>query len=379
VLPRHTFDGPEDAPVLLLSNSLGTTIDMWQAQVPVLSQYFRVLRYEHRGHGGTHALPGPYTIDGLGSDVVELLDLLGIERVAMCGLSLGGMVAMWMAARHPDRIDSLVLASTAPYLPTPEFWNERAATVRASGTGVLLETLLARWFAPGFVDDHPDAVASVSAMLASAESEGYAWCCEAIGSMDLRPVLTRITAPTLVVVGAADPVTPPAGALELHDAIAGSTLVVLPHAAHLANLEQPDRFTKLVLEHAAGTPVERGRRVRREVLGAAHVERSAAGATSIDAPFIDLITRYAWGEIWTRPGLDRPTRSCLTIAMLVALGRFDELELHLAAARRNGVTLAQITEVLLQTAVYCGVPAANSAFAVARRVLGPELTDEPSN
>jgi 3-oxoadipate enol-lactonase/4-carboxymuconolactone decarboxylase len=378
VLPRHTFDGPEGAPVLLMSNSLGTTVDMWQAQVPLLSQYFRVLRYEHRGHGGTASLPGPYTIDGLGNDVLELLDLLGIARVAMCGLSLGGMVAMWMAAHHPDRIDSVVLASTVPYLPPPESWSERAASVRASGTSALLETLLGRWFTPGFVDRHPEAVASVSAMLASAESEGYAGCCEAIGSMDLRPVLGRITAPTLVIVGAADPVTPPTAALELHDAIAGSALVVLPAAAHLANVEQPDRFTKLLVEHAAGTPAERGGRVRREVLGADHVGRSAAGATAIDAPFIDLITRYAWGEIWTRPGLDRPTRSCLTIAMLVALGRFDELELHLAAARRNGVTLAQITEVLLQAAVYCGVPAANSAFAVARRVLGPELTAEPT-
>ena len=160
-----------------------------------------------------------------------------------------------------------------------------------------------------------------------------------------------------------------ATALELQQAIAGAALVVIPSAAHLANLEQPDAFTQAMLDHLAGLPVERGRATRRAVLGDAHVDRSAAGATPFNAAFVDFITRYAWGEIWTRPGLDRATRSCITLAMLTALGRFDELPLHVRGAVHNGLTHEQIAEVLLQTAVYCGVPAANSAFAVAQRTL----------
>ena len=209
-------------------------------------------------------------------------------------------------------------------------------------------------------------------MLATTDPESYAGCCEAIGRMDLRPDLGRITAATLVLAGAVDPVTPPAMALELQGSIDGAALVVLPRAAHLANLEQPEAFTEAMVDHLIGPAAARGRLTRRAVLGDAHVDRSDANATAFNAAYLDLIGRYAWGEIWNRPGLDRPTRSCLTLAMLTALGRFDELPLHVRGALRNGLTEAEIAEVLLQTAIYCGVPAANSAFAVARRVLDEE-------
>jgi len=246
--------------------------------------------------------------------------------------------------------------------------------VRAEGTGALLPALLGRWFTAGFLERRPDAGADVEATLAACDPEGYAGCCEAIATMDQRTQLAAITAPTLVVAGSADPVTPPATALSLHEAIAGSALTVLPAAAHLANIEQADRFNAAVLDHLLDPVVERGRRTRREVLGDAHVDRSAATATPFSAPFVDLITRYAWGDIWTRPGLDRKTRSCITLAMLVTLGRHEELALHVRAARRNGLSPDAIGEVLLQTAIYAGVPAANSAFAVAERV----LSEDPS-
>ncbi len=366
--------GRTAAPVVVLANSLGTSQAMWSAQIGPLKQHFRVVRYEHRGHGGSTAPPGPYGIADLGMDVLDLIDHLGEERVALCGVSLGAMVAMWVGAKHPDRVDRLVLACTAPYLPPPEAWYERAATVRAQGTEVLLPALLGRWFTPGFIEAHPEASESVAAMLASCDREGYAGCCEAIATMDQRAALGTITAPTLVIAGGSDPVTPPAMALALHEAIAGSALTVLAAAAHLANIEQAERFTSAVVDHLLGAVGERGRRTRREVLGDAHVDRSEAAARdgTFTEPFIDLITRYAWGEIWTRPGLDRATRSCITLAMLVTLGRYDELALHVRAARRNGLTADQIGEVLLQTAIYAGVPAANSAFAVAQRVLYEE-------
>ena len=369
MLPLHRVDGPEGAPVLVLANSLGTSWAMWDPQMPTLASRFRVVRYEHRGHGGTPAPPGPYRIEQLGGDVLELLDALGAEAASVCGVSLGGMVAMWLAAHAPERIDRLVLASTAAELPPPGQWIERAATVRASGPSVLLDGLMGRWFTAGLVDRRPEVRRLVADMLGQAEAEGYAGCCEAIAAMDQRDDLGAIRAPTLVIAGADDPVTPPSIALAVQAGIPGAALVVLAGAAHLANIEQPERFSAAVVEHLAGDAAERGRRVRAEVLGPAHVERSEAARTAFTAPFQDLITRYAWGEIWTRPGLERSTRSCITLAMLVALGRFEELALHVRGARRNGLTPDQIGEVLLQTAIYCGAPAANKAFAVARQVL----------
>ncbi len=372
MVPKFEVQGPAGAPVLVLAGSLGSTVRMWDAQVGVLAQRFRVVRYEHRGHGGSPAGPGPYTVADLGGDVIELLDHLGVERASICGLSLGGVVAQWTAAHHPERVEGLVLACTAAHLPPADAWRERAATVRASGPSVLFDALLGRWFTPAFVATHPEVAERLATMLDAADPEGYAGCCEALAGADLRPDLAAITAPTLVIAGAADPVTPPSAALELQGGIAGAALVVLADAAHLANIEQPERFTAAVVDHLAGTVAERGRRARSEVLGPAHVARSEGGADAFDAPFVDLITRYAWGEIWTRPGLDRATRSCITLAILTALGRHDELALHVRAARRNGLDAAAIGEVLLHSAVYAGVPAANSAFAVARRVL-----DEP--
>jgi 3-oxoadipate enol-lactonase/4-carboxymuconolactone decarboxylase len=354
----------------VLINSLGTTSEMWAPQLPSLVSHRRVVRYEHRGHGGAGTPAGPYSIADLGLDLIELLDHLGIDRASLCGVSLGGMVAMWTAMRHPERIDRVVLACTAAHLPPADAWYERAVFVRANGTASLLEASLGRWFCPGFPDRHPDTAARVAAMLSAADPAGYAWCCEAIAAMDQRASLAAISAPTLVLAGARDPVTPPSTGLALHEAIPDSAFVVLAGAAHLANLEQPEHFTAAVLDHLLEPASMRGERVRRAVLGDEHVDRSTASATSFTAPFVDLITRYAWGEIWTRPGLDRATRSCLTIGILAALGRREELVLHLRAAKRNGLSDEQIAEVLLQTAIYAGVPAANAAFTLARDVLG---------
>ncbi len=367
VTVRYRWDGPPEAPVLVLANSLGTSMDLWGPQLAALRGRFRVLRYEHRGHGGAPAPPGPYTIGDLGADLVGLLDVLDVPSASICGLSLGGMVAMWVASHAPQKVERLVLSCTAPALPPAQVWHDRAARARTGGTGSLLDSLAERWFTPDFLAGHPDVFDLVAAMLTSAEAEGYAGCCEAIAAMDLTADLARIAAPTLVIGGRIDPVTPPAMLADMAQRITGAGLVVLAGASHLANLQQPHRFTEAVVDHLVGPPAERGDRVRRAVLGDIHVERARQRSTAFDEPFQELITRSAWGEVWTRPGLDRTTRSCLTLAMLVALGRMEELPMHLRGALRSGLSRAQIAEVLLQTAVYCGAPAANSAFAVAQR------------
>ena len=361
--------GPSGAPVLVLANSLGTTLGMWNAQMAALSQRFLVVRYDHRGHGRSSATPGPYTVALLGGDCLAVLDDLGVARASLIGLSLGGAVAMWVASHAPERVERLVLCCTAPAFPPPQQWAERAALVRAQGVVQLLDTLMGRWFTASFDDRGGEVRQLIDAMLRSVEPEGYAGCCEAVGAMDQTADLAAIVAPTLVIAGAADPVVPPTVAVDLSTRIANASLLALSGSAHLANIEQPTRFTEAVISHLVGTAAERGDRVRRTVLGDAHVDRSAASATAFTAGFLDLVERSAWGEVWTRPGLDRATRSCITLAMLVALRQFDELELHVRGALRNGVSRDQIAEVLLQTAVYCGFPAANSAFAAARRAL----------
>jgi len=244
------LSGPGQAPVLVLANSMGTTAAMWDDQLGALSRRFRVLRYEHRGHGGADPPPGPYRMEQLGGDLLGLLDQLGLERVSFCGLSLGGMVGMWLAANAPERVDRLALCCTsakadpAPYL-------ERAAKVRAGGTGSVAGEVVERWFTPGFRERAPETVARAVAMLLATPAEGYAGCCEAIAAMDLRAGLGSIAAPTLVLAGADDPATPPPHAEAIVAAIPAARLEVVAGAAHLANIEQPQRVTRLLLDHLA--------------------------------------------------------------------------------------------------------------------------------
>ncbi len=363
-------EGPADAPWLVLSNSLGSTSEMWSPQMPELRSRFRVIRYEHRGHGSTYTPPGPYRIEDLGSDMLRVMDAAGADRAHVVGLSLGATVAMWVAATHPQRVDRVVLAATKADWSPAQPWLDRADLVRREGTSVLLDALMQRWFTAGFVSRRPDLRMTLREMLDSAQPEGYVACCEALGGTDLRSLLPSIKAPTLVICGSSDPVVSLNDAVELCDAIPDCRMQSLSPAAHLLNVEQPESFSSAVVDHLCASATERGERIRREVLGDAHVDRAKKLDSPLSEPFSSFITRYAWGDIWSRPGLDRRTRSLVTIAALVALGRSEELGLHLVAALRNGLSEDEISEVLLHCAVYAGVPAANTAFAVARRVLG---------
>ncbi|MEV4071782.1 bifunctional 3-oxoadipate enol-lactonase/4-carboxymuconolactone decarboxylase PcaDC [Nonomuraea fuscirosea] len=383
---HYRLDGPEQGQPLILGPSLGTSLRLWQPQLQALARTFRVLRYDLPGHGDSPADGKASTVDDLAELVLEVAAAEGMDGFHYAGVSIGGAIGATLAVRHPGRLRSLTMICSSARFGDPRAWQERAALVRTQGTAPLLETAPGRWFAhtpdPGLPDDRsPNGEPRTGRTLqgellgdlAAADPAGYAACCDALGAYDLRADLAAITVPTLVVAGREDPATPPPHARELADGIPGATLVELPAAAHLANVDQPARVTQALLTHLPGPT---GTRVRREVLGDAHVDRAAARTTGFTRDFQDFITRYAWGEIWTRPGLDRRTRSCVTLTALVARGHLDELAMHVRAALRNGLTPDEIGEVLLQSAVYCGVPAANAAFAVAQRVL-TELEQEP--
>jgi 3-oxoadipate enol-lactonase len=246
---HHLLEGPEDASVLVIANSLGATPDMWDEQARTLQDHFRLLRYDHRGHGGSPVPPGPYRIDDLGCDVLALLDRLEIQAFSFCGLSIGGMVGMWLASEVPDRVERLVLCCTSARFAPPDQWDSRAAAVRADGVGAIAGAVLERWFTPALHESHPEVVEWAGWMLRATPAEGYAGCCEAIRDADLNDRLGAIRAPTLVIAGSDDPAAPVEQAEAIRDGIPGARLVVIPQAAHLANVEQPEDFTRAMLDH----------------------------------------------------------------------------------------------------------------------------------
>jgi 3-oxoadipate enol-lactonase len=245
---HYEMSGPADAPVLVLGNSLGTTTALWDRQLPGLQRRFRVLRYDHRGHGGSPASPGPYRIDDLADDVLELLDSLGLARVSFCGLSMGGMVGMWLAGHAPERIERLVLCCTTATFTSSQPWLDRAAAVRASGTASIAPTALGRWFSPAFRERSPEVVAEFAARLSEVDDEGYAGCCEAFSTLDLRSVLPAIEAPTVVIAGEDDEATPKECGQAIADAIPGASFHVVA-GAHLANVESADEVSAILEAH----------------------------------------------------------------------------------------------------------------------------------
>ncbi len=245
---HYRFDGAVDAPVLILSNSLGTDLGMWAPQVDALAREFRVLRHDTRGHGQSTVTPGPYAIAGLGRDVLALADQLGIERFDFCGLSMGGMIGMWLAINAPMRVRRLVLANTAAQIAPPELWNARIDKVATSGMASISEAVLARWFTTGFLARETTGVAVMKRMIEATPAVGYIACCAAVRDMDLRAEIARIIVPTLVIVGRHDLATPPADGAYLATQITGARMLELD-AGHLSNIEQAAAFTAALLAH----------------------------------------------------------------------------------------------------------------------------------
>jgi 3-oxoadipate enol-lactonase len=242
----YQLDGPPDGPPLLLVNSLGTDLRMWDAQAAALGDRFRVLRYDARGHGLSGVPSGPATLERLGRDLLALLDQLGVARAHVCGLSLGGLTAQWLAVHHPGRVARLVLSNTAARVGSAESWEARIAAVREGGMAAIAEAVIGRFFGPAFRAAHPEQVGRLAETLLRTDPAGYRACCAALRDGDMRPLVPRIGAPTLVIAGSLDEATTPAQAAELHAAVRGSELAVLEGAAHLANVERPEAFTALL-------------------------------------------------------------------------------------------------------------------------------------
>lgn len=245
----RTVTGPVQAPVVVLSNSLGSTRAMWDANITALEKHFRVVRYDTRGHGASPVPTGPYDIDDLVDDVVAMLDEMGVARAHFVGLSLGGMTGMRLAAREPDRVERLVALCTGAHLTPTSAWTERASTVRTAGTASIAEAVVQRWFTPDLLAADPALKASCEVMVAATPDEGYASCCEAIAAMDLRGDLASISAPTLAIAGADDPATPPPHLAEIADGVQHGRLLVVSQAAHLANAQQPATITAAIIDH----------------------------------------------------------------------------------------------------------------------------------
>lgn len=246
---HHEISGPDDAPVLLLGGSLGATTEMWERQLPLTDTY-RVVCFDHRGHGRSPQPPGPYEIADLAADVLALMDALGVERASYAGLSLGGMVGMWLAHHAPERIERLVLMCTAAHMPPPSAWQERAGAVRAAGsTEPIADAVVRNWLTPGYATAHPEVRAQLRAMLAASPPAGYIACCGAIERMDLRPILGDIAVPTLVISGSDDPSTPPEKQRVIAAGIPGARHETVGPAAHFAAVEQADAVNRLIRDH----------------------------------------------------------------------------------------------------------------------------------
>jgi 3-oxoadipate enol-lactonase/4-carboxymuconolactone decarboxylase len=378
----YRLEGAAGKPVLMLSHSVGADHGMWAPQMPDFLDHFQVLRYDTRGHGASDVPPGEYSMEQLGRDALGLADALNIGKFAFCGLSLGGMIAQWLATNARGRLIALVLANTSPRSqPPPPGWEERRRTVLEKGMAPLLETAMQRWFLPETVATGTPHVATARVTFMGTDPIGYAACCAAIRDVDYTPVLGKIKTPTLVIGGDRDIATTWAGHGDvLAREISGAQSLVLG-TAHLSNVDQPRTFTTAVIEFVLAQtdllrsdtyrdPKDAGFVARRAVLGDVHVDRSMATATDFNRDFQELITRYAWGSVWARPGLDRRTRKLLVMAITSSLGRWEEFRLHLRAALEHGMEPSDLKEMLLQAAVYAGAPVGNTGFQIAIEEIG---------
>ena len=370
-------EGPEGGPALIFSNPLGADLGLWQPQANALARTFRIVRYDQRGHGASDGVAsGAVTLDDLGRDVLALADALNLPTFSFCGVSMGGATGLWLAAHAPDRIVKLVLANTATSFPPRDVWAERIAAIEAAGMTAIAGGVIERWFSPAFREADPPAVAAVRAMIEGTDPRGYAAVCRMLMNLDISALLAKVAAPTLVISGSDDPSTPPGRGQEIAGGIADARHAMLP-ARHISNVEQAQAFTQLLAGFLTGHSLPADERYlagtarRRAALGDAWVDRSIASRTDFNDDFQDLITRYCWGEVWTRPGLDEQTRRIIVIVTCAALSRWEEFDLHFGAALRAGVSPATLKEALIQVAIYAGVPAANTAFARAAAILRP--------
>jgi 3-oxoadipate enol-lactonase/4-carboxymuconolactone decarboxylase len=371
VLPVRS-DAP-DARLVVLGPSLGTTSELWEVVAASLAAEYRVLRFDLPGHGFSPAASASFGMADLAEGVLELVDSVGGGSFYYAGDSMGGAIGLTLAQSHPTRVLGVVAFATSATFGPTQGWNERAATVRASGTASVVSSSASRWFAPDYLERDPGRGAAALDRLLAVDDESYALCCEALAAYDLTPIAGSIDVPVVCAAGEFDIAVPPEEVRALADLIAGSTYTVLGGAGHLPVMEVPRESEELIRSIIGHAPTsddraELGMHIRREVLGDAHVDAAALLITPETADFQDFLTRYAWGEIWARPGLNRRDRSLVTLASLVTGGHENEIAMHVRAGLGNGLTRNEIGEAIMHTALYAGLPAANSAFAIAREI-----------
>lgn len=373
-------DGDPAKPALLFLNSLGTDHAMWDAVTPPLTRVFHVLRMDTRGHGASDAPKGDYSIPMLAADALAVLDAAGVKRAHLCGLSMGGMTVLEIAAENPERVDRIIAANTSAEMPRDPM-RERAELVRQKGMGAISEIVLGRFLTEGFRTSYPAILGSTRSTLLATDPTGYSGCCMAISKMELAHKLKRIRAPLLVINGAKDISTPPAEhGDKIAAAVSGARKVTLD-AGHLSAVEAADGFGaavsafltepdgKVDVTAARQAIFDAGVAMRRAVLGDEWVDKSFSSRNALTGEFQNLITRVAWGEIWTRPHFDHRTRRLLVLAITASLGRWEEFRLHLrAGVERGSLSLEDVQEALLQIGVYAGLPAGNTGMHYAQDI-----------
>ena len=359
---NYKIEGTPNSPVLVFSNSLGTDMRMWDAVVPLLLPYFRIIRYDTRGHGQSEVTSNPYTVAQLGQDVIDLLDDLNLEKVHFCGLSMGGQIGQWLGIHHSSRLNKLILCNTAAQIGAAKAWNDRIELIKQNGMQAVWERTQKVWFTDAYIKDNTLKINELASMFLGNDTLGYTNCCAAVRDADFRTLLGKIEVPTLVIAGDEDPATTVEDAKFLVNNIRGAGLDVLS-ARHIPAVEQAELFAESLINFLVGqSTFDRGMFVRRTVLGNAHVDRANQNINEFNKDFQAFISHYAWGEIWTRPGLSKHNRSLITLAMMIALNRKAEFKMHVKAALHNGLSTNEIKELILQSGIYCGLPAANEAY-----------------
>ncbi|MEM8820589.1 MAG: 3-oxoadipate enol-lactonase [Pseudomonadota bacterium] len=392
---RYRIEGDPRGPAILFANALGTDLTVWDEVVARLPRGYAMIGYDKRGHGLSSVPAGALSIDDHASDLLRLIDHLGVEEAVICGVSVGGMIAqraaVRAAVRAPERVRGLILCNTGAWIGSAEMWAERMAQIARDGLEVQADAVMERWFTAPFRSAHAAMLAGYRAMLTRTPQAGYLATCAALRDADLTDGTRSLKTPTLCIAGdgagAGDLATPPQRVRDLAALIEGAQYEELTGCGHLPMIEQPDacaaviaRFLETLDEALTTSPGEtaghaKGMNARRRVLGDAHVDRAVANTTAMDAAFQRFITEGAWGSVWSGRHFTLRERSIVTLALLAAAGQDDEVAMHLRATANTGATQADVAEALMHVAVYAGVPKANHALKIARQVLEPKPED----
>ena len=369
--------GAEVNPLIVLAHPLGMSQAVWDDVIPLLLSRYRVLTWDLPGHGASQAVSGEQiTPADLAAEALALAELAGAERFHFAGTSIGGVVGQQLIAEHSDRLLSATLTNTGAVTGNPDQWNTRAGRVRQEGLAAMSEEIVPRWFAAKAFEVSPALKAGWCVQMGRGDDESYAQLCEMLGRDTFTGKLSGKRANVQLFGGSEDLATPPAVLEALSAELGGVPLEVFDGVGHVPSVEAPALFSQKLLAVLAtdlgdvanqGVTYSTGLETRKQVLGDEHVARSTANANTLDAPFQQMITRLAWGELWSNNDLTRRERSMITTGILAALGR-EELTLHLKTAKRVGLTEAELRQVLMHVAIYGGVPAANHAFALAKEL-----------